>query len=535
MDDPLFIWSAQHIRTELLNPFRFDVNWYGKMEPMTTVTKNPPLACYYIAAAGSSLGWSEVALHAAFLLPVLAAVLGTYRLAQRWCRNPLLAALMFSFTPVFLVSSSTVMCDTLMLGFWVWAVVFWVEAAESKSIAKYLLAGLLALCAGLTKYFGIALVPLLAAYSLMKQRSIGRWAVGLLPAVIGIAAWDFACQHLYGRSVLFDAATYAGHSSDVAASLGAKLQSVLIAIDFTGGSLAMCAFVAFTVIPRRTVLWVAAGTIIFAVLLFTAGGFLRDYGPIEGSTRWLLKAQVVFWAVGGAAILAVTGLELRERRDAETWLSGLWILGTLVFTALFNWTVNGRSILPMGPPVAILLARKIEGLLSRRRPDATGSVSRVGLSGWALAGAMTAGGLLGVSVLRADFLFAQTARASALQASLKYSTRQNLLWFQGHWGFQYYMQQRGARAVDEGHSALQPGDIVAVPVNNGDYTPFRPDLVVLREMMPVNGPQPRCLTTMKGEVGAGFYAAERGPLPFSWGLVPEEKVAILLLEPHQNP
>jgi len=119
MDDPLFIWSARQIHLQPWNPYGFDVNWYGTAQPMWSVTENPPGACYFLAVAAGILGWSEVAMHAAFLLPALAVILGTYRLAARFCRQPIVAALATLFTPVFLVSSSTVMCDVLMLAFWV--------------------------------------------------------------------------------------------------------------------------------------------------------------------------------------------------------------------------------------------------------------------------------------------------------------------------------------------------------------------------------------------------------------------------------
>src|SRR5436190_12967367 len=49
IDDPLFIWVARHIQTDPLNPYGFAVNWYGFSMPMSEVTKNPPLASYYIA------------------------------------------------------------------------------------------------------------------------------------------------------------------------------------------------------------------------------------------------------------------------------------------------------------------------------------------------------------------------------------------------------------------------------------------------------------------------------------------------------
>src|SRR3954470_11881904 len=111
IDDPMFIWVARHIQSHPADPYGFSVNWYGYDWPIWDITKNPPLACYYLSLAGGILGWSEPALHAAFLLPAIAVVLGTYRLARRLCQRPLLAALVALFTPVFLVSGTTLMCD----------------------------------------------------------------------------------------------------------------------------------------------------------------------------------------------------------------------------------------------------------------------------------------------------------------------------------------------------------------------------------------------------------------------------------------
>src|SRR5262249_41735160 len=130
IDDPLFIWLAQQVQAHPLDPFGFNVNWYGEIGPMWTVTENPPLAGYYLALFGTVLGWNEVGLHLAGLLAALAVILGTHRLAMTMCNRPGLAARAVLFTPIFLLSANTVMCDMLMLAFWTWAVVFWVEGLE---------------------------------------------------------------------------------------------------------------------------------------------------------------------------------------------------------------------------------------------------------------------------------------------------------------------------------------------------------------------------------------------------------------------
>jgi len=103
IDDPLFLWIAHQVSQHPADPYGFSVNWYGSAKPMFSIMQNPPLNAYYIALAAKFLGWSELAIHGAFLVPAVAAVLGTFFLAQRLSGSPLLGALLTLFMPVFLV------------------------------------------------------------------------------------------------------------------------------------------------------------------------------------------------------------------------------------------------------------------------------------------------------------------------------------------------------------------------------------------------------------------------------------------------
>ena len=94
IDEPLFVWAAERIQAQPLDFYGVEVNWYGVLEPMHRVTKNPPLASYYAAAVGALFGLREVALHLAFMVPAAGVVLGTYRLARGRCSRPRLAALL---------------------------------------------------------------------------------------------------------------------------------------------------------------------------------------------------------------------------------------------------------------------------------------------------------------------------------------------------------------------------------------------------------------------------------------------------------
>src|SRR6266446_9961266 len=180
IDDPLFVFAARQITQHPLDPYGFNVIWYESLDRMADVTMNPPLACYYGAAVGRIAGWSERAFHLAFLVPALALIFGTYRMAKHFTRLPLLAGLATVLTPGILVSACSVMCDTMMVALWVWAVILWIEGIEPRKAWYLAGSGVLIAAAVLTKYFGAALILVLAAYSLARLRRFGSWMWYLL-------------------------------------------------------------------------------------------------------------------------------------------------------------------------------------------------------------------------------------------------------------------------------------------------------------------------------------------------------------------
>ena len=238
IDDPLFVWAARHMQTQWWNPYGFGVNWYGYAMPMHEVTKNPPLASCYLALVMSLFGENEVALHLAFFAQAIAAVLGTYVLARRFCSYPFLAALAALFTPVFMTSSTTLMCDMLMVALWVWAIVFWMRGLESNKPLMLVLAGLLISACALTKYLGIALIPLLLVYSLWRDRKAGAWLAYLLIPVALMGLYEWATRALYGHGLLLDAFGYANQNE--AHTLGGFLVKTLTAVSFTSLLTSVC-------------------------------------------------------------------------------------------------------------------------------------------------------------------------------------------------------------------------------------------------------------------------------------------------------
>lgn len=528
IDDPLFLFAAEHIREEPANFYNFSVVWYDHEMPMYEVTKNPPLASYYIALVSSLFGWGEVPMHLAYLVWPIGALWGTYRLAQRHTKRPLLAALVALVTPVFLVSSTNVMCDTMMTCIWIWTMVLWDRALDRDRWPLFVAAGLLMGICPLAKYFAMSLIPLLFAYGLFRKRRLGWWMLTFLIPVAILGAYQWYTYTLYGRGLLSDAAAYAGELHNQLHTRFQVLLSFARGLSYTGGCVAAILFFAPVLWSRRT-FWVGC----FVAMLL--GIVILDISVIVGPSVWS-KISEIHWAFGfpgllycgvGLLLLWVAAADLWVGRDAFGLLLCLWLFGTFIFAAFVNWSINGRSILPMVPAIGIIIARQAD----RHRGQPNGAPGD-----WLLMVPLIPVAVLGLMVTWADYALADSGRSAAREISGELADRSGKLWYEGHWGFQYYMRQAGAEAVDlkykmmeaGGHtidldeSGISPGDWLAVPSNNTYITRLqgsRTELV--RSFGKVS-----CswLTTMMPYLRAGFYAHTYGDahLPYSFGWVPPE-------------
>ena len=514
VDDPLFVWTAQNIAQHPLDPYGFRVNWYGSEAPVADVTKNPPLAAYYLAAAGTIFGWSERALHFALALPALAAVLGTYQLARRFTSFPLFAGAAVLFAPGFLVSSTTVMCDVLMLALWMHAVIFWMEGQESRRHTYLAAAALLIAGCALTKYFGLALLPLLLVCSLLKKRRFDFTVAYLVFPAALLAAYQIWTRRLYGRGLLSDAVEYASmHNRGHELSLLAK---ALVGLSFAGGCMLPALLLAPLLWRRKwSFLGVAAGLVAGLVIAVHSAWFNAPYAR----PHWaLLSFEMAIFAVGGISAVAVAFRGIRYD-NAEELLLTLWVAGTFFFAAFVNWTINARSILPMIPAAAILMTRQLE---------VAGKLSAIHFPRVATA-LLLGSAAISLWAARADARLANAGRDAAAKFYGQLSAERNRFSFEGHWGFQYYMQKLGAQPTDLRNTSFRAGDVVVIPENSTNTFGPPPGYTLSGTItnIAIGG----SLATMSQPLGAGFYASVWGPLPFAVGPVPAERYMIARLVP----
>ncbi len=543
VDDPLFVWAAQHIAVNPADCYGFDVNWYGRQQPMHTVTQNPPLWSYVLAVVGAPFAFHEVALHLATLMAALACTVGVYFLALQLGARPLISASAAWATPAMFVSSTTLMCDTALVALWCWAVLLWIRAIRTERPLWFFLSGLLVGLAGLTKYYGICLIPLLGAYALLHRwtgdRRFSRSSTsphnlamhvlgGLAVAAALLVAFDLWTARQYGYGLLREAILYAAETVQPTEAGGRDpLRQSLVTLGFVGGSIPIAAILA-PFIWRPRIVAVIAVLIGGVWLLLAVTGAAESWaGPHVSDAGIGFVIQAVLMAAAGVAVVALPVWDLVRRRDPESWLLAMWVLGTLVFAGVLNWTTNARSLLPAVPAIALLIGRNV--WLPSAMPTASGRESAMAVHLPRLVMLLIACSLaLSISVAAADYRLAGSARQAADRVVAEFGTPRETLWFQGHWGFQYYMQAAGARPFDMTDVDYQPGTRLVIAENNTNR--FRigpletmPDLAEHAELHFVGA---RWLTTISSTLGAGFYASEWGPLPYRFGAVPAEQYSV---------
>jgi 4-amino-4-deoxy-L-arabinose transferase-like glycosyltransferase len=236
-----------------------------------------------------------------------------------------------------------------------------------------LLAGALAGLSALTKYFGVSLIPLMLAVALVHRR--GRPGACLFAMLIPIAmliAYEIWTNRLYfpGKFILHghlaDALFY---SADYRARMGTQRLGALatgwcLPVGLAWG---LCRFL---IGGMNRWGWITTASIAVIILALVALiNRFRKARPLRGESGLAVGYFVQFAAlcVVGTGALVLAGAGLRHWRLSDSVLLALWVLGTFVFAAMVNWSVNGRSILPMVPAAAIIVCRQMDRCASGRR------------------------------------------------------------------------------------------------------------------------------------------------------------------------
>ncbi|MHB9111587.1 MAG: ArnT family glycosyltransferase [Thermoleophilia bacterium] len=498
-DDRDFIEQA---RIASKDPLKFHFEDYSSRGRFfeTYPFRHPPFISWYLAPVLRAGGESEPLLHGAYLVFPLIATLSMYSLSRRFTRQPLVASLLFTFSPGFIVMSHTLMGNLPGVSFWLLASALFVWGVD-RSEWKLLVASGFAAAASIMIFAqGLTLFPILFTYVALKRKFSLRILIAfLIPAVI-YASWRFYFSSRYGHPPAI--------SYQVDFNAETQMRSLIV---FIGGSIIFPLAMIVAFLRRKIDLLIA-----FALIppLVTWASF---YYIAKSELTLVQGIQVAILAVAGFCII----YGLLSRSAAEVWKliknrSGsidaifllVWFLGV---AAIYAGTttmpfVAIRHLLPLFAPVILLFARETESLWPRLPRLRTIFI----LSTLAL----TLAGGLAASI--ADYRLAGIYRSVAMQAKHKYADSPVKVWTLGEFGMRYYMEKEGFENLGV-NSVASPGDVVfysevsgrgvVAPLPEGFYR--RLSQCDVEDGFPVRSMNPWS--------GAGFYGNLMGPVPFTMG------------------
>lgn len=311
-DEANFLRLAAGAAADPWRPHAISINWQGTTEAAFAVLSNPPGIAWWLAPWVEAPVWAQRMV----MLPWLVlSLLGAWSLGERFQGGGARGALVLLTSPIVILSTAALLPDAPLLACTLAGVGGFVGAVDrgGRAWPWALLAG----CAALFRYSGLALAPLLAVYAMRHGRApwVALWA--WVPLVL-LGAHDL---HAYGDwhlRVMF------GFQA-VATTPGDWLHKAAAAVAMLGGAAAIPLF------RWRPSLVVGAA---FGAALAAPFGALG----------------AAFGALGGAA-LGAGSLRDEDGRFLATWAAGgLLFLVALRFVATRYW-------LPFLPGVLLAFPR----------------------------------------------------------------------------------------------------------------------------------------------------------------------------------
>jgi len=491
IDDTVFLLEARHAVGDPLHPTAFDFPWNVKTERISAIVPTGPAMAWLLVPAVQS-SHPEILAHLVQLGMLWIAIVATVGLALRLAVPPAWAAgagLLLGVAPAVLGMAGTAMPDVPAMALGVAGLqqlVAWRDDRRwRQGVAAAVLLGLAPLArTHLVLLVGVGALLLVGDVLQPREWRRGPWTrwVPVLAAPAITAALTFLTRDPSPRS-----ASIAGAAVGLSSTEKLIPNVLAFAVHW---SLALPFALPWAAVRWRTVLVrpaVLAGA--------TAGAAVLLRVAHSGDTPWLLAPVAGL----SAAALADVLVDSLRRRDGAQFTLGLWLL--LALPAVVYVHLPAKYLLASAPAAAILVA----GAMA-----ASPALGRRVLAVTALASA-----LLGVAVLRADSEFAGLGRDAARTLIAPEVAAGRRVWYVGHWGFQWYAEEAGARFFPIHPPFPGQGDLVVACVNCEPHiVPDEMDALILLRRTRHAEPGGRA---MDKSSNAGFFSNSWGYLPWAWG------------------
>ncbi len=457
-DDAAFIYVADQIAKDPLRPYSFVLEWGGHSGETATHLLDTPLVSYYIAWVSWLFGRSEIILHISFILFSLTAGISFYFIAKKFIKWPLAAALMMAATPTFLVSSHSLMLDVPMISLFLLSIALFLYGVDESSHKLLLLGSLAAGLAYLAKPNAIFLVPLMAFYCFIKKKP-KYMAYQLIPVLFIVL---FAAHNYYfeDRILIKEYAPFLYGKKE--SSIGIAAAYFFSNLSYIGGGTIFTLFLFYPFILRRKSLALFSLSLLFAgissyFLYRLSSGFVSGqytyfqismfFAFISGSAFFMLVNIAENYGNARSALQNILILK-NASYDADKFFILAWLLGMLLLNSGISGGAARYNTLFLPPFILSYFS-----ILEKNKEN-----FRINRQKIALILVLTA--ITGILAAYADYEYANTYRDFAGKFPQQYNNKDNVIFFTGGSGFQYYMAEKGYRLLYQNDNSPKKGDYV---------------------------------------------------------------------------
>jgi len=454
VDDTAYLLFARHVAQHPRDPYGFEMFWYSAPSQAMQVLM-PPVLPYWLAL-GLAIFGEHLFLLKLWLFPfALLLCRSTSWLLLRFARGQERTGLVIiALSPAVLVLFDF-MLDVPALALGLTALALFIRGCDRRSHPSIVAAGLLAGLAMQTKYSLLILPFVLAWYALLHR----RWASGVIAVSLAAAvflAWEWWLYGTYGQSHFLFHALEPSDPADAEKGLAryAEMLEVRLGLvlpllgQFGGLMIGVALWIASSLLTRTNVCIAAALAAILLVPIFALS---------NGDWDW---AGFTFRFFGFAAVGVIAAATWKGLRKCDPWDSA-FLLGWVLLE------VAGALGLSPFPAARRMLGVCFATSLLGVRAVAVNGVSLRGAASGPVAFALL---FFAVDCWDAypEKLFAERAAEAAKPAPGE------TVWFNGHWGFQYYCDRAGMKPVIPYESRLRAGDWLVYPVIPDDKGFYRP-------------------------------------------------------------
>lgn len=515
IDDVHFIYTAKQIIKDPLHPYSFMLNWRGVNEHVFSVVTNPPLITYYLALIISLFGSAEVVLHAFFIPFSLLAAFSMYFLAKRFTKNPVFCAILLLASPAFMVMSHTLMLDVPSVALYLAAFSFFIYGYDKRDNILLILSGFLASLACLSKYSCLTIIPLLVLYVIFKTRKLDRRMLVLILPILVVFLWGVYYYIVYKQGIFSMPISLRAGSGDIFAIL----YKFFILCSYAGGAAIFPLVTMYTFSYGNRKIWLliflCASLIGFFVMLVYEYNFWQSLMLILFIYAGLITIWDIFKRLKQAFTVNFSNQEILD----DVFLITCFALNFAVVLCL-NF-VAVRYILPAVPFLILLFLRKTYKIFILKKYYIL-----------FLSFTIVATFFIGMLVSAADYELAGAYRFFSSNYPAKYRSKYNTIWFVGHWGFQYYMEKNGYKALEINEKAVKKGDIIIIPTlpDNQSLPLCLNNRLEVIDKLYFNARIP--VMVLNNMAKAGFYTNYLNTaclLPYFFSIQPLEQFIILLV------